>query len=383
MSKGERKLVLFGAGKIGRSFIGQLFSASGYEVIFVDISKTLVEALNRKRQYRVIIKSDAGDEILLVKNVRGICLNDTGQVIRELAAASIAALSVGQQGLPDAIPVIARALIRRRDQHGDRPLDFIIAENMRNADQYLYNGLSEYLPPDYHLDSQVGLVETSIGKMVPIMSERDVEEDPLQVFAEPYNTLIVAKSGFKNPVPGVLNLEAKDNIKAWVDRKLFIHNLGHAAAAYLGFRKHPQAVYIHEVLDDPEILTATRQTMLQSADILMALYPGEFTPEGLESHIEDLLFRFRNKALGDTLFRVGCDLYRKLSPDDRLVAPIHAAMLLHKPYDLVFEVLTAAISFRATDEKGEYFPGDEAFFSASQKGTTYILRNICRLNIPG
>jgi mannitol-1-phosphate 5-dehydrogenase len=382
MSKSKKKLVLFGAGKIGRSFIGQLFSRSGYEVLFVDIRQSLVDELNRKRQYRVIIKSDDGEEVLLIKNVRGITLNDTDQVIRELAAASIAALSVGQQGLPDVIPVISRALIRRRQQFGDRPLDFIIAENMRNADQYLHNGLSRYLPPDFPLDSQVGLVETSIGKMVPIMSEKDLEEDPLQVFAEPYNTLIVAKSGFKNPVPAVLNLDAKENIKAWVDRKLFIHNLGHAAAAYLGFRKNPQAVYIYEVLDDPEILASVRQTMQQSADILMALYPGDFTSEGLRTHIEDLLFRFRNKALGDTLFRVGCDLYRKLSPDDRLVAPIHAAMLMHKPYDLVFEVLTAAISFRATDEKGEYFPGDEAFFSASQKGTAHVLRNICGFKLP-
>jgi mannitol-1-phosphate 5-dehydrogenase len=382
MSTSIKKLVQFGAGKIGRSFIGQLFSRSGYEVVFVDISQNLIDALNRKRQYRVIIKSDAGEEILLVKNVRGICLNDTEEVIRELADTTIAALSVGQQGLPDAIPVIARALIRRRDHYGNRPLDFIIAENMRNADQFLRNGLSRGLPQDYPLDSQVGLVETSIGKMVPIMSENDVEEDPLQVFAEPYNTLIVAKNGFKNPVPGVLNLEAKENIKAWVDRKLFIHNLGHAAAAYLGFRKHPQAVYIHEVLDDPEILTATRQTMLQSADILMALYPGEFTTEGLRMHIEDLLFRFRNKALGDTLFRVGSDLYRKLSPEDRLVAPINTAILLNKPYDLILKVLTAAISFRATDEKGDYFPGDGAFFSASLKGTANIIRNICRLNLP-
>ena len=72
-------------------------------------------------------------------------------------------------------------------------------------------------------------------------------------------------------------MDPKENIKAWVDRKLFIHNLGHATAAYLGFRKYPQAVYIYEVLDDPEIYENTRKTMLQSADILMALYPGEFT----------------------------------------------------------------------------------------------------------
>jgi mannitol-1-phosphate 5-dehydrogenase len=377
----EKKLVLFGAGKIGRSFIGQLFSRSGYEVVFIDINKKLIDQLNLKKSYRVIIKSDAPDEVLHIENVRGVCLADSGQVVNELAGASIAALSVGQQGLPDALPLIALALIRRKEIFGEWPLDFIIAENLRNADKYLTGELSKYLPADYPMDNLVGLVETSIGKMVPIMSQKDIDEDPLRVFAEPYNTLIVAKNGFKNPVPGVKNLSPKENIKAWVDRKLFIHNLGHATAAYLGYLKHPEAISLYEVLEDSVIFENTRKTMLQSADILIALYPDEFTPEMLTEHIDDLLIRFRNTALGDTIFRVGCDLYRKLSPEDRLAAPIKAAINLNKPYDLIYNVLLAAISFRAKDEKGEFFPSDVSFFSESLFGLDYIIKNICRLNL--
>jgi mannitol-1-phosphate 5-dehydrogenase len=121
--------------------------------------------------------------------------------------------------------------------------------------------------------------------------------------------------------------------------------------------------------------------MLQSADILMALYPGEFTASRLLAHVDDLLHRFNNKALGDTLFRVGCDLYRKLSPGDRLVAPISAAIRLNKSYDLIYHALMAAISFRATNEQGEYFPSDVHFFTESELGITHVLRNICRLEL--
>jgi mannitol-1-phosphate 5-dehydrogenase len=377
----SHKIVIFGAGKIGRSFIGQLFSRSGFEVVFVDINKKLISDLNLKKQYNVVIKDNTGEKVLIIKNVRGVCLNDSDQVVRELADANIAAFSVGQQGLPGTIPVIARALVLKRKLHGDIPLDFIIAENMRNSDQYIGTELGRSLPQDYPLNELVGLVETSIGKMVPIMSQKDLDEDPLQVFAEPYNTLIVSKRGFKNTVPDVQNIDPKENIKAWVDRKLFIHNLGHATAAYLGFRKYPQAVYIYEVLDDPEIFEGTRKTMLQSANILMALYPGEFTYIQLEAHIDDLLHRFRNKALGDTIFRVGCDLYRKLSPEDRMVAPIRSAINLNKPYDLILDALSTAVSFRAKDEHGKYFPSDENFFSETDKGINHILRNICRLNL--
>jgi mannitol-1-phosphate 5-dehydrogenase len=379
--KDDQKIVIFGAGKIGRSFIGLLFSRAGFEVVFVDIDNNLIDEINRAGQYKVVVKNDPGDEFLNIENVRGVSLEDPDKIISELAGAEISALSVGQQGLPDTIPLIAKALSLRRKLYGKRPLDFIIAENMRNSDQYLKAGLSSYLPDDYPLEELVGLVETSIGKMVPIMSQNDLEEDPLQVFAEPFNTLIVAKDGFKNPIPIVADMDPKDNIKAWVDRKIFIHNLGHATAAYLGFKKHPGAVYICEVLDDSEIFFAARNAMLQSADILMSLYPGEFTYTQNEAYIDDLLFRFRNKALGDTIFRVGCDLYRKLSPEDRLVAPIKAAICLNKPYNLILNVLLASISFRAKDEHGKFFSADENFFSEAREGISHILRNICKLDL--
>ena len=378
----DKKIVIFGAGKIGRSFIGQLFSSSGFKVAFVDINRSLTDELSRLQQYKVVIKSESADEVIIINNVRGICLDDSDKVISELAGAGVAALSVGQQGLPDALPLVAMALLKRREKFGDWPLDIIIAENMRNADQYISNELGKYLPGDYPLGLLVGLVETSIGKMVPIMTQKDFEEDPLQVFAEPYNTLIVAKKGFKNPIPDVHNLSPKENIKAWVDRKLFIHNLGHASAAYLGFKMHPRAINIYEVLDDGEILETTRRTMLQSANILMALYPEEFTAQQLTDHIDDLLHRFSNKALGDTLFRVGCDLYRKLSPEDRLVAPIKAAINLNLPYDLIFNSLQAAITFRATNEQGEYLASDINFFSEAFLGRDHILKNICKLDLP-
>jgi mannitol-1-phosphate 5-dehydrogenase len=377
----NRKIVIFGAGRIGRSFIGQLFSRSGFEVVFVDTSKQLTDTLTRRKQYKVIFKNNTGDKILHIKNVRGVCLYDSEKVTRELATSGIAALCVGQQGLTEAVPAVARALVLRRELFGDQPLDIIIAENMRNSEQYLSAELSRYLPQNFPLGQIAGLVETSIGKMVPIMSQKDIEEDPLQVIAEPYNTLIVAKNGFRNPVPKVFNLEHKENIKAWVDRKLFIHNLGHATTAYLGFRKHPHAVYIYDLLDDPEILEAVRRTMMQSADILIALYPVEFTHSQLTAHIDDLLCRFRNKALGDTVFRVGCDLYRKLSPDDRLSAPIKSAISLNKPFDLILNSLIAGISFRARDENGNFFPTDKIFFSEAELGINHVLRNICGLEI--
>ena len=375
----EKKIVIFGAGKIGRSFIGQVFYRSGYSVVFIDIDKKLVDMLNKQQSYRVVIKSNEGDHVIEINNVSAFHLDEKLIITDTLSNVSIAALSVGQYGLPAAIPLVAESLLRRKQVYGDWPLDIIIAENMRNADKYIGDELLRLLPAGFNLASRVGLIETSIGKMVPIMSKKDLEDDPLQVFAEPYNDLIVARNGFRNPIPDVSFLAPKENIKAWVDRKLFIHNLGHSSAAYLGYQKNPDWKYLYEALADNEIYSLTRNIMLQSADVLRAACPGEFTPGQLKAHIDDLLARFQNKALGDTIFRVGCDLYRKLSPDDRLVAPILSAIHHKLPFNLILQALTAAVWFRAKDENGNFLEKDVEFFKEAEKGEDYILEHVCKI----
>jgi len=375
----EKKMVLFGAGKIGRSFIGQLFSRSGFEIVFVDVYRPVIEALNHYGKYKVVIK-DRQEEEIIVHNVRGIHASEKEIIAAEIAGASICAVSVGQQGLPSIIPLLAAGLDLRYRNCPNIPLDIIIAENMRNADTWFRENLGKHLPPGYPFNKLVGLVETSIGKMVPIMTAEDTKNDPLLVFAEAYNTLILDKRAFKNPVPDVKGLAPKDNMKAWVDRKLFIHNLGHAAAAYYSYDADPDLVYLYEGLAIPVVYKKTRLAMEQSALVLMVLYPDEFTEKDLNDHISDLLQRFQNKALGDTIHRVGCDLPRKLSPSDRLVTPIKYAIQHKLPYNYIAQALLLALKFNTTDHEGKMHPEDIRFHKLlEENGREWVLRNICGL----
>ncbi len=372
----QHKLVLFGAGKIGRSFIGQIFSRGGFEVVFIDVNKPVIDELNLRHNYKVVIKDDL-ESVTTIENVRGVFGGDIEKVIAEVATSSIVAVSVGQNGLKSIIPLIAKGLIQRYDSADATPLDIIIAENLRNAAEFMSQELIQYLPEGYPLEERLGLIETSIGKMVPIMLKNDMDEDILQVFAEPYNTLILDKLAFKNSIPDIEGLAPKDNMKAWVDRKLFIHNLGHATSVYLGLLEHPSAIFLYDVLADNQVRENVRNTMLQAANILMKKYPEEFTTEALIAHIDDLLSRFQNKALGDTLFRVGCDLMRKLSAEDRLAGAIHLARELKLPYDLILKALVCGCHFRATDEAGNQLPNDIEFGKLAEKGIASVLTSVC------
>jgi mannitol-1-phosphate 5-dehydrogenase len=368
-----KKLLLFGAGKIGRSFIAQIFSKDGYEIIFVDISQSIVDRLNLEKRYPVYIK-DQSQETLWVENVRALHSSQQDEIIEEISKCQLIAVSVGRTGLPSICETLSKGIMLKYELSPQNKTDIIVAENLRDADLYMRKELMLHLPGGFPIEKVLGIQETSIGKMVPIIPEEITQQDPLAVYAEAYNNLIVS-SGFLNGIPQVATLSPKQNIKAWVDRKLFIHNLGHSVAAYVGNFLHPEKVFIHEVLQDDKVEKAVRTAMYEAAIVLQNIYPGEFSDEHLESHINDLINRFRNVALGDTVFRVGCDLERKLSYDDRFMSPIrHALQFNHSHRNILYGYL-CSLHFTATSDQGNSFTRDiEIVREYQDLGIQYILQ---------
>ncbi|MGQ9617093.1 MAG: mannitol-1-phosphate 5-dehydrogenase [Spirochaetota bacterium] len=373
------KLVQFGAGNIGRSFIGQIFSRAGWEVVFIDIDKKIITEINKRHEYRVEIK-DRVPQTIHVRNVRGVLAQDIEAVTDEVCTCDIAATAVGKDALMYIVKPIATGLVKRLDRFSFRPLDIILCENMLNAASFFREALRRHLPEDFPLDSMVGLVETSIGKMVPIMSEEERVADPLLVYAEAYNTLILDRKGFRGPIPDVPELELKENMKPYVDRKLFIHNMGHAVLGYISHVFYPDYRYVWEAAENDELFIVTRDAMWESGAALISRYPEEFNNQSIGEYIDDLLIRFKNRALGDTIFRVGRDLYRKLGPEDRLIGSIRLCIEQGiKPINIALGTASALL-FRGVDEDGNLFPQDRVFHDRElSKGVNHVLENVSRL----
>ncbi len=159
----KNQIVIFGAGKIGRSFIGQLFGCSGYQVVFIDVDQAIIARLNLKGSYRVVIKGEKEEEII-VPNVQAISALEKDKVIEAVSTAGILAVSVGKNVLERIIPVIAAGLVQRNTNNPGTPLDIILAENMRSAADFVKEQLMKNLPSGFPVETLVGLVETSIGK---------------------------------------------------------------------------------------------------------------------------------------------------------------------------------------------------------------------------
>ena len=317
------KAVMYGGGNIGRGFIGMLFSQSGYDVTFVDVAQPVITALNEKGSYPVRIVSSQGHQDVLVENVCAVNGNDQAAVADAIANADIMATAVGVNILKFIISNLV-AGIRRRMELGKGPLNILICENLMDANKVLEGMLKAELTDAEQawFDENIGLVEASIGRMVPVQTEEMKDGDPMRVCVEQYGFLPVDKDAFKGSIPNIRNMVPFAPFDFYIKRKLYIHNMGHATCAYLGDLYGLS--YIYEAIDKDEIYILVRLAMEESAQALSKKYGVALSD--ILCHIDDLLFRFTNKALGDTCQRVGGDPKRKLSPEDRLIGSSKLAL---------------------------------------------------------
>ena len=367
------KAVQFGAGNIGRGFLGQLFFQSGYEIVFIDVNEELVRELNRRRSYPIRIIGDKPCEIT-VRGVRAINGTDTGAVAQELASSDIAATSVGVKFLSELAEPVARGLDARFQVPNSPPLNIIVCENMVNAAALLKRKVAEKLNAAHSelLESKVGFVDASIGRMVPLMTEEQRKANPLLMMVEEYCELPVDKAAFKGPIPPITNLKPYDNFQAYVERKLYIHNTGHAIAAYLGHLRG--YAFIWEAIGDPDVRERVKAALDESKEALIRRYG--LNRSDLDDHISDLLRRFANVALGDTIFRVARDPVRKLGKEDRLVGAAQAAFATGITPVHIASGIAAAIHY---DE-----PNDPEAVTLKQMregdGIEAVLSKICQIS---
>ena len=304
------KAVIFGAGNIGRGFIGALFSQAGLSVTFIDVSKVVIDRMNTDKCYPLHIVGEE-EKVIMIENVCAVDGNDKEAAVKAILEADIAATCVGANAIKFIIPNLS-AGIKARVAEGRAPLNLLICENLMDADEYIHGLLAEVL--DENEIEQIGLVETSVGRMVPVPKAKGENDNPLKIAVEEYGVLPVDKAAFKGEVPEIKNMVPFTPFHYYIERKLYIHNMGHAVCAYFG--KLAECEYIWQSIKKPEIRLLVHNAMLESCEALSSKYGTPIRP--LLYHSSDLLRRFTNKELGDTCQRVGADIPRKMATSDRL-----------------------------------------------------------------
>jgi mannitol-1-phosphate 5-dehydrogenase len=368
-----KKALMYGAGNIGRGFIGKVFSDSGYEACFIDIDKNIISAFNKDHENNVKIVADGFEKLDKVCNVYAVDRN-TEEAVKEISECEIMATAVGVKVLPYIIDNIANGVkMRMKNQKG--PLNIILAENQLDVDALMKEMIYKKLNKEEQewADKNLGLVEASIGRMVPPLTEEERKESPLLIAVEPYSELPVDSKGFKGPIPELVGLKPFTPFSYYIKRKLFLHNMGHAICAYLGWQKKYE--YIYDAIRDQEIYNKTKSAMELMFRALSKEYP-QIPIDEIEANKDDLLQRFHNRALKDTIARVANDPLRKLRRDDRLVgAALYCLDSGIIPVEIVEGIVAALKYDNPNDSAAMKIQSDLAEF-----GLNYVMKHIMELD---
>ena len=338
----RKKALMYGAGSIGRGFLGQLFDMSCYETCFIDVDKTLVQTLNENGQYVITVATESGYESQIIKHTRAVNGMNLDKVAYEVAHCNIMATAVGVNILPRIAKTIAQGIDLRFAKGTDEPLDIIVCENISDGGNHLKKLVSQYINNKIYFEECIGFVSASVGRMVPVNSDSNSSD----IIVESYNELPVDADSLKTDVSSIKNFIPVTPFAIEKHKKYFMHNMSHAIVAYMGFIKGYE--FLWEAMDDESIHNIAEKALEESIVAITKYYNADITQ--LRYYASDLLKRYSNKYLKDTVMRVGRDPKRKLLSDDRLTGAALFCMNQGMTPEYILYGIAAAFYFNVPDD---------------------------------
>lgn len=339
------KAVHFGAGNIGRGFIGEILYKNGIEIVFVDINKEIIDALNERGEYDIALAAPEA-ETIHVENVRGVNNElDPEKVAEEIKEADIVTTAIGPNILKFIAPLIANGLKARLDAGNRQPLDVIACENMIGGSEQLKELVGEHLTDEEkeQLNEIIGFPNAAVDRIIPMQTN----DDPLFVSVEPFSEWIIDSSQMKNPNLKLVGVGYEESLEPYIERKLFSVNTGHATVAYtakmLGYET------IKDAITDEKVLAQLQGVLKETGAFLIDKWA--FDKAEHQSYQETIIERFKNPYISDDVVRVGRTPIRKLGYNERFILPIRELAERNLSYDYLID--TVGMIFHYNDPEDE------------------------------
>lgn len=332
------KAVHFGAGNIGRGFVGLLLHEGGYDLVFSDVADALVDAINATESYTVHEAGPGGVD-RKVSGYRAVnSRTDPDAVADEIATADVVTCAVGPTVLRFIAPAIVEGLKRRSPDLA--PLKIMACENAIGATDLLRAEIDKLDPS---VTGRAAFANTAVDRIVPAQPEGG----GVDVTVEPYFEWAIESAPFGGDLPNIPGAHFVDDLGPYIERKLFTVNTGHAATAYFGAQAG--LARISDALADPSIAARVGAALEETSAVLSAVHGLD--PVELADYRATILERFRNPELVDTVQRVGRQPLRKLSRNERFIGPAVQAAERGLSTSALVDAVAAAVAF--DDESDE------------------------------
>lgn len=334
------KAVHFGAGNIGRGFVGLLLHEGGYELVFSDVAAPLVAAINAASEYTVHEVGEGGTD-KTVTGFRAIdSSTDAEALVDEIATANVVTTAVGPTILKFVAPHIVAGLALR--DPAQPPLQIMACENAIGATDQLREHVVELAGDSWDaLDSRAVFANTAVDRIVPAQAVGGVD-----VTVEPFYEWAIERRPFGDTPPHIPGAHFVDDLTPYIERKLFTVNTGHATTAYFGALAGIER--IADALSDPAIAAKVEAVLQETSALLVQKHELDADVQG--QYRDTILQRFRNPALPDTVGRVGRQPLRKLSRHERFVGPAAEAIERGLPVDALVAAMAAGLEFQDAED---------------------------------
>ncbi len=333
----SKKAIQLGAGNIGRGFIGALLSQAGYHVIFADVNQEILDKINEDKTYTIhVMDVECSKEV--ITNISAMNSNDEA-LVNEIAESEILTTAVGLTVLKFVAPTIAKGIALRHQNGSTQYLNVIACENAVRGSSVLKDLVYEQLTDEVkaYANTYIGFPDCSVDRIVPPVKSENI----IDVVVERYYEWNVEEKSFKGEIPKITGMNLAGDLLAYIERKLFTLNTGHAITSYLGNLKGYATV--DESINDKTIYSIVKLAMTESGNGLVEKHGLD--KEAHAKYIDKIIARFKNHYLQDDVGRVGREPLRKLSAGDRLVNPMLTAYNNGLPVEYLMVGAGAALNY--------------------------------------
>lgn len=331
------RAVHFGAGNIGRGFIGLALHDAGYHVTFIDTNGDLVDELNTASLYQV---HEVGPDPRTHEVDKFDAVNskvNEAAAIEAVARAEVVTCAVGPNILKFIAPVLREGLRARAD---DAPgLAVMACENAIGATDTLASLVLDGAP---ELATRAVFANTAVDRIIPAQSQAG-----LDVEVEPFSEWSIDRTPFGGAEPRIPGAHFVDDLTPYIERKLFTVNTGHATIAYHG--AVAGAASLAEALAEPRIRSEVEAVLAETSGLLVEKFG--FDPGDHAEYVATAISRFENPALPDTPVRVGRQPLRKLGRHERFVQPAAEAAERGLAHGALVRAIGAALRFEAPEDE--------------------------------